>query len=71
MFCSKVSLAQHNKNLNVRLTNPLPKDPDGEEVFEEMSKEEETWAVYVNFYLTSEIRLNIGYIFHYGINHRH
>ncbi|KAL5257280.1 hypothetical protein ACHWQZ_G012264 [Mnemiopsis leidyi] len=51
-----VSLAQHNKALNVRLTNPLPKDPE-DDSFEVMLKEDETWAIYVNFYMESEIRM--------------
>lgn len=53
---SHVSLAQHNKALNVRLTNPLPKDPE-DDSFEVMLKEDETWAIYVNFYMESEIRM--------------
>ena len=52
---SHVSLAQHNKALNVRLTNPLPKDPE-DDTFDDMLKEDETWAIYVNFYMESEIR---------------
>ena len=55
LLFSHVSLAQHNKALNVRLTNPLPKDPE-DESFDKMLKEDETWAIYVNFYMESEIR---------------
>ena len=50
-----MSLAQHNKNLNVRLTNPLPKDIL-EDNFDTILNEDETWAIYINFYLESEIR---------------
>lgn len=54
---SHVSLARHNRTLNVRLTNPVPKDPDDSDVFEGMTKEDETWAIYVNFVLESDIRV--------------
>ena len=64
---SNVSLAQHNKALNVRLTNPLAKDPDDDTAFDDILKEDETWAIYVNFYMESEIRCSLHYISLYEI----